>query len=204
MTQATKRVVYTEVEDPPLARFLFNSPASGVLWLVLRLYLAFQWIPSGWGKVTNPKWMETGEALQAYWVNAVRIPEQGRAAITFDWYRSVLQYLLDVQAYTWFAKLIAIGEVLVAIALLVGLFTGIAAFFGAFMNWNFMMAGSASTNPLLFVVAIAIMLAWKVAGYYGLDRDLLPALGTPWQLGTLLKRQRPAPIARAATTAPIA
>jgi thiosulfate dehydrogenase [quinone] large subunit len=25
------------------------------------------------------------------------------------------------------------------------------------------------------------MLAWKVAGYYGLDRFLLPLLGTPWR-----------------------
>jgi thiosulfate dehydrogenase [quinone] large subunit len=25
------------------------------------------------------------------------------------------------------------------------------------------------------------MLAWRVAGYYGLDRYLLPMLGTPWR-----------------------
>ena len=25
------------------------------------------------------------------------------------------------------------------------------------------------------------MLAWKVAGYYGADRVLLPLLGTPWR-----------------------
>jgi len=24
-------------------------------------------------------------------------------------------------------------------------------------------------------------MAWKTAGYYGLDRYLLPILGTPWQ-----------------------
>jgi thiosulfate dehydrogenase [quinone] large subunit len=62
-----------------------------------------------------------------------------------------------------------------------GAFTGIAAFFGGFMNWNFMMAGSASTNPLLFAVAVFLILAWKTAGYYGLDRVLLPMLGTPWE-----------------------
>ena len=49
------------------------------------------------------------------------------------------------------------------------------------MNWNFIMAGSASTNGVLAVVAIFLVLAWKVAGYYGLDRILLPRLGTPWQ-----------------------
>ncbi len=42
------------------------------------------------------------------------------------------------------------------------------------------MAGSASTNPLLFVAAIILVLAWKTAGHYGVDRFLLPRLGTPW------------------------
>ncbi|MEE9215871.1 MAG: hypothetical protein V3U32_00405 [Anaerolineales bacterium] len=67
-------------------------------------------------------------------------------------------------------------------ALVLGAFTGIAAFFGALMNWNFMMAGSASTNPLLFVIAIGLILASKVAGYYGLDYFLLRWLGTPWKI----------------------
>jgi thiosulfate dehydrogenase (quinone) large subunit len=48
------------------------------------------------------------------------------------------------------------------------------------MNWNFIMAGTASTNALLFLFAILLMLAWKVAGWYGVDRWLLPKLGTPW------------------------
>ena len=29
------------------------------------------------------------------------------------------------------------------------------------------------------------MLAWKVAGYYGLDRYVLPLLGTPWHPGPI-------------------
>ena len=52
-----------------------------------------------------------------------------------------------------------------------------AAFFGAFMNMSFLLAGSASVNPVMFTLAIGLILAWKVAGYYGLDRYLLPMLG---------------------------
>ena len=48
------------------------------------------------------------------------------------------------------------------------------------MNMSFLLAGSASTNPVLFTLAIGLILAWKVAGYYGVDRWLLPMLGTPW------------------------
>jgi thiosulfate dehydrogenase [quinone] large subunit len=48
------------------------------------------------------------------------------------------------------------------------------------MNWNFIMAGAASTNGLMLTLAVLLMLAWKVAGWYGLDRWLLTLLGTPW------------------------
>jgi thiosulfate dehydrogenase [quinone] large subunit len=46
---------------------------------------------------------------------------------------------------------------------------------------SFLLAGSVSSNPVLFTAAIGLMLAWRVAGYYGLDRYLLPMLGTPWR-----------------------
>jgi len=45
---------------------------------------------------------------------------------------------LDAEAYSWFGKAVAYGELLVGVALVIGAFTGIAAFFGALMNWNFM------------------------------------------------------------------
>ena len=53
------------------------------------------------------------------------------------------------------------------------------------MNMSFLLAGSASTNPVLFTLAIGLILAWKVAGYYGVDRWLLPMLGTPWHPAVL-------------------
>lgn len=175
------------VQDPPLVQALLSDPRAGWLWLLPRLWLGYQWLTSAGGKLGNPKWTESGEALQGYWLNAVKIPETGRPPIAFDWYRGFLQGLLDAQAYTWFAKLVAYGEMLVGVALVLGAFTGIAAFFGGFMNWNFMMAGSASTNPMLFVVAVGLILAWKVAGYVGADFFLLRFIGTPWQVGGLGK-----------------
>jgi thiosulfate dehydrogenase [quinone] large subunit len=81
----------------------------------------------------------------------------------------------------YWASAVAYGELTIGIALMIGAFTGIAAFFGGLMNWNYMMAGSASTNPLLFVIAIALILAWKVSGYIGADFFLLRWIGTPWR-----------------------
>jgi thiosulfate dehydrogenase [quinone] large subunit len=67
------------------------------------------------------------------------------------------------------------------LGLILGAFTGFAAFFGGMMNWNFIMAGSASTNGLLFAIATWLVLAWRNAGWIGLDRWLLPLVGTPWK-----------------------
>jgi thiosulfate dehydrogenase [quinone] large subunit len=169
------------VQEPKFVQALLNNTLAAWLWLPLRIWLGYQWFLAGEHKVVDPKWVQTGESLKAFWERIVVIPETGRPPITFDWYRGFIQMLLDTESYTWFAPLVAYGELLIGIALIIGAFTGIAAFFGGFMNWNFMMAGSASTNPLLFVVAVALILAWKVSGYIGADYFLLRWLGTPWK-----------------------
>ncbi|HZW04024.1 MAG TPA: DoxX family protein [Anaerolineaceae bacterium] len=176
-------------QNPPFARALFDSTRFAWLWLIVRLYVGYSWLTSGLGKLGNPAWTQTGEALRGFWERAVTIPDApARPAIAFEWYRVFLQSMLDSGQYVWFAKLVIAGELLVGIALILGLFTGIAAFVGGFMNWNFMMAGTASTNPLLFTFSILLILAWKVAGWYGLDRWLLPLIGTPWQPGKAFQR----------------
>lgn len=184
---ARERPKYTQFEDPRLARFLFGSTAMAWVWVVARLWLGYRWIDAAIHKVGDPAWVSTGVALKGFWERAVAIPEQGRPAISFDWYRDFLNYLLSTESYTWFAKLITYGELLVGIALVLGAFVGVAAFFGAFMNFNFMLAGTASTNPVLFLIAVFLILAWKTAGYIGLDYYLLPWLGTPWKGGRIFR-----------------
>lgn len=172
-----------EVEGPAFARYLFSNSRAGLFWLPIRLFLGFSWLSSGLGKATNPDggWLDGGASLAGYWERAVAIPEEGRPLISYDWYRDFLQFLLDGGHESWFAYVVTFGEILVGVALIVGALTGIAAFFGALMNMSFLLAGSASTNPVLFTAAIGLMLAWRVAGYYGVDRWLLPMLGTPWR-----------------------
>lgn len=175
-----KREIY--VPDPPFARALFSTTRFAWLWLIVRLYIGWQWLESGWGKITGGVW-SSGEPLKGFWTNAVKVPETGRPSIAYDWYRQFLQFMLNQGWYTWFADIIMYAELLIGIALILGAFIGIAAFFGGFMNWNFIMAGSASINGFLLVLAVLLVLAWKVAGWYGLDRWLLPAIGVPWQWG---------------------
>ncbi len=171
----------SKLKDPPIAQTLFSDKRAAWLWFVVRVWLGWQWIQAAQHKVTSAAWVGNGAALKGFWTGAVQVPESGRPTIAFDWYRSFIQFMLDIEAYTWFGKLVAYGEMVVGIALVLGAFTGFAAFFSGFMNWNFMMAGSASTNPVLFMAAVGLILAWKVAGRIGADYFLLRWLGTPWQ-----------------------
>ena len=145
---------------------------SGSIW-------AYEWFTAGLHKLT-PAWLDGGGALKGFWERAIIVPDEGRPAIAFGWYRDFIEFMLGAEAYTWFSPLIVYGEILIGIGLIVGAFVGISAFFGALLNWNFIMAGAASTNAVLFTLAILLMLAWKVAGYIGLDYWLLSWLGTPW------------------------
>jgi thiosulfate dehydrogenase [quinone] large subunit len=203
ITKVTQPDGSVTIQDPPIAQFLFGNTKMAVVWLVVRLYVGLSWLEAGlhkvfkytapenaiplsfqgihWGQL-NEGWMITGGSILGYWKGAVAVPPTvPKAAITYDWFRVFLQYLIDIQAHTWMGQVIAIGETLVGLGLIVGAFVGVAAFFGAFMNLNFMLAGTTSSNPVLFGLAVLLMLGWKVAGYWGLDRVLLPVLGTPWR-----------------------
>ena len=180
-TQPTQPTQGHTIQDPPLARFLFADRRAAWIWLILRVWLGVQWVEAALHKVSDPAWVQTGSALKGFWAGAVKIPVTGKPAITFDWYRDFLNFLLQNETYTWFGKVVAYGELLLGIALIVGAFVGVAAFFGAFMNWNFIMAGAASSNGLLLVLAVLLVMAWKVAGYLGADFFLLRWIGVPWK-----------------------
>lgn len=175
-----------ELADPPFYRAIFANTVMAPVWLIIRLYVGWQWISAGWHKVHGEgNWLEN-DGVRGYWERIVEVPEQGRPAITYDWYRDLIQFLLDREWSGVFSWMVALGEMATGIALIVGLFTGFAALGGAFMNMNFMLAGSASSNPVLFLLAMLLMLAWKVAGHIGIDRWLLPLLGTPWSVRSAL------------------
>jgi len=169
------------VQNPKIITKLLNHPLASLIWLPVRVWLGWQWLEAGLHKLENPAWMQTGVALKGFWTNAVSIPASGTPAIHYAWYRALLQMLLNAQAYTWFAKLVSVGEFLVGIALILGIFTGFSAFMGGFMNWNYMMAGSASVNPMYFALSVGLVLAWKVSGYLGADYFLVPRLAGLWR-----------------------
>ena len=190
-TTAAGASTQTQFEDPKFAKFLFQDPRSAALWLPIRLFMGLDFLSAGIHKFGDPKWMSDGTALLGYWSNAVKVDQAtGKGAITYDWWRNFLQMMIDSGSSVWFAKLITFGEMLIGLGLIVGGLVGIAAFFGAVMNMSFLLSGSVSVNPIFLALGILLIMGWKVAGWIGLDRVLLPALGTPWKAGALFKREQ--------------
>jgi thiosulfate dehydrogenase (quinone) large subunit len=181
--RSTSEPVY--IEEPAFSRWLFGSSKAAWIWLVVRLWLGYEWLHAGWEKVRSPAWMENGKALQGFAAGAIassKDPEHPQVA--YGWWVSFLNWVSDNAV--WMAKLVAVGEVIIGIALILGLFTGIFAFLGVVLNFSFVFSGSAGVNPLFIILGLLLVLAWRNAGWYGLDRFVLPKLGTPWQRGELL------------------
>jgi thiosulfate dehydrogenase [quinone] large subunit len=175
-----------QIDDPRGWKLLLGNTYFAILWLPLRFYLGLAWLTAGEHKVKDDAWL-AGDGMRGFWTSGVGTAEQpGRAY--YAWYQDFLNFMLEREWYTWFADLIAWGELLVGIGLIVGALVGIAAFFGTVMNVSFLLAGTTSSNPVLFGLTVLVVLAWKVAGFWGLDRWLLPALGTPWQPGRAFER----------------
>ncbi|MFA5997907.1 MAG: DoxX family membrane protein [Candidatus Paceibacterota bacterium] len=173
------------VQQSALAHVLTTSTVSAPLWFVVRLYLGYEWLIAGWDKVVNPAWFgsEAGAAVQGF-VQGALGKTGGLHPDVQMWYANFLQSAVLPHANAW-ANAIAVGEVLVGLGLIVGLFTAIAAFFGFFMNLNFLLAGTVSVNPILLVLALGIMLAHRVAGHWGLDRYAMPYLRRTFRHRTL-------------------
>ena len=177
----------TRLDDPPIAKSLFGDVRWAWIWLLLRVYIGWQWLEAGWGKWNNPAWTgdKAGAAITGFVSGALQKTTGDHTDVS-GWYAWFLNTFVLPYPVLW-SYLVAAGEVLVGIALILGLLTGIAAFFGSFMNASYLLAGTVSINPALFIIATWLVLAWKTAGWWGLDRWALPALGVPWRPGFIFR-----------------
>lgn len=179
---------HIEIAEPKVSRFLFANTATAWFWLVVRLYVGWEWLHAGWTKFQSPAWVgdNAGAAVTGF-LNGALAKTGGAHPDVQGWYASFIQNVglpnAEVISYV-----VTYGEILVGAALILGLFTGIAAFFGSFMNLNFLLSGTVSLNPVLLILQLFLVLAWRVAGWFGLDRYVLPRLGTPWEPGSVFKK----------------
>lgn len=169
------------MQDPPLLTALTADVRFAKLWLLVRLYVGGAWLVDGWHRMHDPSWSGDGLALRLAWERALQSESEPFQHSPFRLDRTGIQFMLDHGWYRWMADVIAIGETVIGILLLLGLFTGFAALVGTLLTASLAVAGGVVTSPLLLILSIPLIAAWKVAGWLGLDRWVLPLLGAPWQ-----------------------
>lgn len=185
----SKKEFVTQIPEPSLSRFLFADTRLAWLWVILRIYVGWIWLEAGWTKVMSPAWVgsKAGIAVAGF-VHGALAKTTGAHPDVSGWYAVWLKDVVLPNA-SIFSHVVAYGEVLVGVGLILGAFTGIAAFFGAFMNMSYLFAGTVSVNPIMVLIQLFLILAWRVAGWWGLDRFILPLLGTPWLPGSAFKKK---------------
>ncbi|HET9112082.1 MAG TPA: hypothetical protein VFN78_14730 [Ktedonobacterales bacterium] len=177
--------------EPAISRFFLASTGSAAIWFVVRMNVGAEWLLAGWEKIESPAWGTSGKALNGFVAGALAKTSGPNPAVQ-GWYAWFLQNIVQPNAGL-FSFLVTWGELLVGLGILVGALTGIAAGFGVLMNLNYLLAGTVSVNPVLGMFALFLVISWRVCGWLGLDRALLPALGLPWQPGAWFRSGQFAP-----------
>lgn len=159
---------------------VFNNPKLALAWTLVRLYVGWEWLSAGYAKLSNPLWFgpDAGAPLAGF-LNGAIAKTGGLHPDVYMWYASFLNNVVLPHAHLW-SYFVSCGEFLVGVGLLLGFLTGVSACFGAFMNLNYMLAGTVSVNPTFYTLGILLMLSWKVSGLIGLDRFVLPYIRQHW------------------------
>lgn len=142
-----------------------------VVWLIIRLYVGYQWLHAGWGKLTGGGFDAAGFIQGAI---AKADPAVTSSPTVQTWWANFLKGAV-MPNIGLFNFLVPVGEFLVGLALICGFATVFAATMGALMNFSFMMSGSLSINPTLFALEFILVAAGGAyAGYLGVDYWFLP------------------------------
>jgi thiosulfate dehydrogenase (quinone) large subunit len=164
----------------PWTRWLFRSRRASILWLIVRLWLGWQWFSAGWHKLTaagSANWFTHPKGLQGFIAAADnsyahRAQAFGHPQVSYGWYVHILN-AVDAHAQV-FSCVVTISELAVAIGLLLGCLTGVAAAGGVALNIMYITGGSAGPNGVFILLGVLLVAAWRVAGYLGADYFLLP------------------------------
>jgi len=145
-----------------IMHFIRNNIIFAIVLLLLRIYIGFKWVTAGFGKISSGEFDAGGfiqmaaesPTVPGWWaafLETVALPNQGLFSFMVMW-----------------------GELLVGIALILGIFTNFAALMGVTMNLSFLFSGSGLIDAQMAVMTVFIVIAGMNAGKFGLDRWVVP------------------------------
>ncbi|MFD1851993.1 DoxX family protein [Oceanobacillus bengalensis] len=149
--------------------FIRNNKIAAAILTVLRVYIGYTWFTGGLGKITSGGFDASG-FIQGAIANA-----GGANPTVQGWWGAFLEAVALPNAGL-FSFMVMWGEVLVGLALILGIFTNFAALMGITMNFAFLFSGTVSTNAQMVLITVFLIVAGFNAGRYGLDRWVIPFL----------------------------
>ncbi|MBW7455635.1 DoxX family protein [Paenibacillus sepulcri] len=152
-----------------IIKFWRESVMASCLLTIIRIYLGWQWLASGWDKISGGKFDATG------FLRAAVNHSNGDNPAVQPWWADFLNYFAIPNAGL-FNLLVPWGEFLVGLGLIIGMFTSIAALMGIVMNFSYLFSGTTSTGPQMVLLEILILAASSNAAKLGFDRWVIPFL----------------------------
>ena len=150
-------------------QFLRENRFVSLLLTLLRLYLGWQWLLAGWGKIASGKF-DASDFLYG----AVKKAVGEHPAVQPWWADFFNDFALPNVGL--FNTLVPWGEFLVGLGLIFGILTSFTVLMGLIMNFAYMFSGTTSTNPQMVLIGMLILAAGMNAGKVGLDRWVIPYL----------------------------
>jgi thiosulfate dehydrogenase [quinone] large subunit len=165
--------------------------------------LGYWWLNAGyqkiWGSERSAFWFGGGAGVKGFATAGITGSATGKGGASYGWWAGFLHNFVLPNA-SWIAKFIALGELAIGIALILGLLTGLAALAGLLLNLIYMFTGSAGVNPAYATLSVLLVLAWRNAGLLGLDRF---ALSGVWRRNQLNRVGHRTAQRRASTPTPV-
>jgi len=152
-----------------MVKFLRENVYASYFLALVRVYLGWSWLTSGWGKLSGGGFDATG-----FLIGAVKKATGDHPSVQ-GWWANFLESFAIPNAGI-FNFLIPLGELLVGLGLIVGGLTTAAIFFGMMMNFSFLFSGSTSSNVQMVLLSIFVIVAGANAGRLGIDYYILPYL----------------------------
>jgi thiosulfate dehydrogenase (quinone) large subunit len=115
-----------------------------------------------------------GAGVKGFAAAGIAGSRAGTGGASYGWFAAFLHGFVIPNA-SWIAKLVAVTELTIGALLTLGLFTGAAAVAGLGLNLIYIL-GILRREHAYALVAVFLILAWRNAGYLGLDRFALPRM----------------------------
>jgi thiosulfate dehydrogenase [quinone] large subunit len=156
----------SERHNLPVWEWIKQSKVMAIGWTAMRVWLGIMWIQAGKAKLWGA---ESAGFMHNNGAGVAGFAAHGTPAYT--WWGTFLHSFV-VPNSGWIAVLVAVAEFAIGVALVLGLFTRLAALGSLLLLFTYVMSGTASVCAFYALFAIVILTMWKTSSWLGADGAL--------------------------------